>query len=109
MTREKALQFGMLHAAKMPDAADEKRVYSLYYDFDSASTACARTRCWRSTAARPKRSCRSRGRARARLAAGHRRHFRPDRALALGRTCNAPADAAERLLLPAIERDVRRR
>ncbi|MRR52816.1 MAG: RNA-binding transcriptional accessory protein, partial [Rhodocyclaceae bacterium] len=31
--REKALHFGVLHAIKIPEAADEKSVYSLYYAY----------------------------------------------------------------------------
>src|SRR3989304_5640478 len=33
--REKALHFGVLHAEKIPEAADEKSVYSLYYAYES--------------------------------------------------------------------------
>ena len=57
MTREKALQWGVLRGEKIADAADERGVYQIYYEFECGSTACARTRCWRSTAARPRKCC----------------------------------------------------
>ena len=35
LTREKALQFASLKVEKVPDAADEKRVYELYYEYEN--------------------------------------------------------------------------
>jgi protein Tex len=34
VTRDKALQWGAVHSEKVEDAADEKRVYELYYEYE---------------------------------------------------------------------------
>lgn len=109
-TREKALVWGELRCEKVPDAVDERRVYETYYDFS-----------YRVDRVRPHQVLAiNRGEADKVL----RVHvevqlrdwqnaifavFRPDPRSPLAEQMNlAIADCAERLLLPAIERDVRR-
>jgi protein Tex len=109
-TREKAMQWGMLRSEKVEEAPDERRVYELYY-------ACE----YRVDRLRPHQVLAlNRGEAEKVL----RIHFevpeqdwrramtsvfRPDPASPVREQLEeAMEDAAERLLLPAIERDVRR-
>lgn len=110
VTREKALKWGTLFAEKIEDASDEKRVYETYYAHESS---VSRLRPHQVLAI-------NRGESekvlRVRVVVPERDWrnaitlvFTPDRRSAL---CphleTAIEDAAERLLLPAIERDVRR-
>lgn len=108
--REKALRFGVLHAAKIAEAADEKAVYQLYYAFES-----------RADRLRPHQVLAlNRGESekvlKIQLAVAEndwrpviQRHFPADaRSPFAVHLQTASSDAAERLLLPAIERDVRR-
>ncbi len=110
LTREKAMQWGSLQAEKIDDAEDAKRVYELYYTFD-----------FRVDRVRPHQVLAiNRGEEekvlRAKVALPERdwqeavfMYFRPDkRSPFFDQLGLAVADAAERLLLPAIERDVRR-
>jgi protein Tex len=109
-TREKAMQWGVIRSEKVEDAPDERRVYELYY-------ACE----FRVDRLRPHQVLAlNRGEAEKVL----RIHlvvpeqdwrramtsiFRPDQASLLREQLEeAMQDAAERLLLPTIERDVRR-
>jgi protein Tex len=109
-TRQKALQWGILRSEKIEAAPDERRVFELYYAFG-----------YRVDRLRPHQVLAlNRGEAEKVL----RIHlevpeqdwrramtsvFRPDPASPLREQLEeAMADAAERLLLPAIERDVRR-
>jgi len=110
LTRERALQHGMLRTERSGKAEDPRGTYELYYDFESPvdrlrphqvlainrgeSEDVLRihvelpTRAWRSAIGAT---------------------FRPDRDSPLaGQLVLAAEDAAQRLLLPAIERDVRR-
>jgi uncharacterized protein len=110
MTREKALQWGMLQAEKIEAAQDARGVYQTYYDF---SGRVDRLKPYQVLAI-------NRGEAekvlRVRIVVPQRDWqaavgavFRPDRRSPLAEDLElAIADAAERLLLPAIERDVRR-
>jgi len=108
--RVKAMRFGGLHSAKIADAADEKSVYSLYYAFES-----------RVDRLRPHQILAlNRGESEKvlkiqitvaendwRPVISHHFPVREGSPFA-PYLQTAAADAAERLLLPAIERDVRR-
>ncbi len=109
-TREKAMQWGTLQVSKIEDAEDPRRVYETYYEFD-----------FRVDRLRPHQVLAiNRGEQekvlRVRLNVPERdwqnaiwAHFRPDPKSPFAEHMNlAVADAADRLLLPAIERDVRR-
>lgn len=108
--RHKALQFSVLHAEKIADAADEKSVYSLYYAFE---TRVDRLRPHQVLAL-------NRGEHEKVLkihvavaesdwhpVIEHVYPVQPRSAFA-PHMQQAAVDSAERLLLPAIERDVRR-
>ena len=109
-TRRKALQFGMLESGKTEDAVDEKAVYETYYDF---SGQVSRLRPHQVLAI-------NRGekekvlRVKVTLNEMHWKgsivdFFRPDlRSPFCSELELAIVDCAERLLMPAIERDVRR-
>ena len=109
-TREKALRFGRLTAEKIESAVDEKRVYESYYAFD-----------WRVDRVLPHQALAiNRGEKEGVL----RVHVRVDerdwqnaisaefplgyRSPFFHEMETAAGDAAQRLLLPAIDRDVRR-
>jgi protein Tex len=110
LTREKALQWAALRCEKVEKAEDQRGVYQTYYAFEGL---VSRLRSYQVLAI-------NRGEAekvlrvqvdvperdwRAAVATA----FRPDRRSPLAdQLALAVADAAERLLLPAIERDVRR-
>lgn len=109
-TRRKAMQWGMLSVEKIEDARDEKSVYATYYEFTS-----------RVDRLRPHQVLAvNRGETekvlRVKLAVDEKDwkgsivdYFRPDlRSPFCDQLELAIVDAAERLLLPAIERDVRR-
>ncbi len=110
ITREKAIQWGMLRSEKTEKGEDPRGVYQLYYDFE-----------YRVNRLRPHQVLAiNRGEAEKvlrvhvdilerdwRAAIGST--FRPDRDSPLaGQLALAADDGAQRLLLPAIERDVRR-
>jgi uncharacterized protein len=109
-TRAKALQWGSLHSEKLKDASDERDVYRLYYDFELrvdklrphqvlAINRGESEKVLRVKVVVPERDWRRSIEA----------VFKPDRRSPLaGQLQEAILDAAERLLLPAIERDVRR-
>jgi uncharacterized protein len=109
-TRRKAMQWGVLSAEKIEDARDEKAVYEVYYEFSS-----------RVDRLRPHQVLAiNRGETekvlRVKVALEQKDwkgsivdYFRPDlRSPFCDQLELAIEDAAERLLLPAIERDVRR-
>ncbi len=108
--RSKAVQWAVLRAEKIEDAEDPRGVYQTYYAFEG-----------RVSRLRPHQVLAlNRGEAegvlRVRLEVAERDwqeairlHFRPDyRSPLAGQMEQAIEDAAKRLLLPAIERDVRR-
>jgi protein Tex len=110
LTREKAAQWGILRAEKIEKAIDDRRVYESYYAFE-----------YRVDRLRPHQVLAlNRGEAekilRVHIEISERDWsgavhsvFRPDPLSPLaGQLEAAIADAAERLLLPAIERDLRR-
>ncbi len=109
-TREKAMQWGVLQARKIEDAQDEKRVYETYYSFE-----------YRVDRIRPHQTLAiNRGEKEKILRVGislEQRdwenvifaYFRPNPKSPLNEQMReAIQDCADRLLLPAIERDVRR-
>ncbi len=108
--REKALKFGQLRVEKIDKADDERGIYKIYYEFQNRVD---RLKPYQILAI-------NRGEAegilRVRLDVAERdwlgpiqQLFRPDRRSPLaGQLQTAIEDAAQRLLLPAIERDVRR-
>ena len=110
LTREKALQFATLQVGRIKDAADDKRRYELYYEY---AQRVDRVRPHQVLAI-------NRGEAEKILRIkidisegdwllAMRTAFRPDRRSPLREQLElAMEDAAARLLLPAIERDVRR-
>ncbi len=108
--REKALRFGRLRASKIAAAADPRRVYETYYDFEHP---VRRLRPHQILALnRGERE----GVLRLRLLLEERdwrtpmlEHFPPDLLSPFSdHLMQAMQETAERLLLPAIERDVRR-
>lgn len=108
--RDKALRWGVLRSEKMNDASDEKEVYRIYYAFEARVD---RLQPYQTLAI-------NRGEAEKVLSVWvdvARRdwegviqsHFRSDRRSPLADQLElAVEDSAQRLLLPAIERDVRR-
>ncbi len=110
ITREKAMQWSTIRVEKIDDANDERRVYELYYSFEQrvdrlrphqalAINRGEEEKVLRVKVIVPERDW---------LEAVYM-YFRPDRRSPLFEQLGqAVADAAERLLLPAIERDVRR-
>lgn len=107
--RTKALRWGLLQCEKIKDGADEKTVYELYYEYEQRID---RLKPYQILAI-------NRGEAekvlRVKIDVAERdwqgaieSTFRPDRRSPLAEQLElAIADAAKRLLLPAIERDVR--
>ncbi|HDQ72527.1 MAG TPA: RNA-binding transcriptional accessory protein, partial [Chloroflexi bacterium] len=109
-TREKTLEWGILQSEKVDEAADEREIYELYYAFEE-----------RISRLRPHQALainrgESEGVLRVHIETPERdwrtaigAHFRPRRESPLvEQLIQAAEDAAQRLLLPAIERDVRR-
>jgi protein Tex len=110
VTREKALQWGAVRCEKIETADDPKGTYELYYEFDFrvdrikphqvlALNRGEEEKVLRVRVAVPERDWHN----------AMTTAFRPDpRSPFADRLQASFADAAERLLLPAIERDVRR-
>ena len=108
--RQRALRWAVLSAEKRPDAEDPRQVYADYYDFRQrvdrlrphqvlAINRAERQGVLRVQVEVPEGDWRTEV----------LRHFRPDPASPLHAELEAAiADAAQRLLLPAIARDVRR-
>ncbi|HRW04662.1 MAG TPA: Tex family protein [Caldilineaceae bacterium] len=109
VTREKALKFASARSGKIDDAVDEREVYALYYDFEFrvdrlrphqilAINRGEEQKILRVSVEVPERDWRS--------AITH--VFRPNQLSPFYEQMElAIDDAAKRLLLPAIERDVR--
>jgi uncharacterized protein len=108
--REKGLRYGRLQAKKIPKADDPRAVYKLYYDFDQqvdrvrphqtlAINRGEEEKILRVNVDIPERD----------WILAIRRAYRADRRSPLAEQLGlAGEDAAKRLLLPAIDRDVRR-
>jgi uncharacterized protein len=110
LTREKAQQWGVLRCQKLADAIDEKAIYQVYYEFELPVSrlrphqVLAINRGETEKILRVKVEIPQRDWENAIFST-----FRPDRLSPLaGQMEETIADSAERLLLPAIERDVRR-
>ncbi|MFW6182282.1 MAG: Tex family protein [Chloroflexota bacterium] len=110
ITREKALRWGLLRSEKIKNADDERGVYRLYYDFECnverlrPHQILAINRGESDDVLRVKVDIAERD-WRSAVDAAFRTHFRSPLANQLQEAID---DAANRLLLPAIERDVRR-
>ncbi len=110
VTRERALQFSILRSEKLADAVDEKAVYETYYEFEGqvkflkphqvlAINRGETEKVLRISLEIPERDWKY----------AVTLYFRPDlRSPFCAQLELSSVDAAERLLLPAIERDVRR-
>ncbi len=110
LTRQRAMQWGTLYAEKIDDAVDERAVYEAYYQFEGrvdrirphqtlAINRGENEKILRVRMQIPERDWQDIMRAK----------FPPDRRSPFhDQLILAMADGAERLLLPAIERDVRR-
>ncbi len=110
VTREKAMQWGSLQSSKIEDSDDPKRVFEVYYSFDfrvdriRPHQVLAINRGEKEKVLRVKVIMLERDWQDAVYT-----YFRPDRRSPFyDQLVLAIQDAAERLLLPAIERDVRR-
>ncbi len=108
--REKALQWGGFTCEKLPDAEDEKRVYETYYNFDyrvdriRPHQVLAINRAEEEKILRVHVNVQQRDWENAIFA-----QFLPNpKSPLVEQMRDAIEDAADRLLLPAIERDVRR-
>jgi protein Tex len=110
MTRDKALRYGVVRCARLDEAEDARAVYALYYDFETgverlrphqvlAINRGEVEKVLRVTVEIARRDWL--GAVESRYRANRRSPFAKHLAL-------AAVDGAERLLLPAIERDVRR-
>jgi len=109
ITREKALRWGVLRAKKTKRGEDPRSTYQLYYDFEQrvnrlrphqvlAINRGEAEKVLRVHVEVPERDWKT----------AINSNFRPNRDSPLaGQLALAAADAAKRLLLPAIERDVR--
>lgn len=110
MTRERALRWGVVGSSKIEDAVDAKGVFQTYYQFEAVAS---RLRPYQVLALNRGES---EGVLRIKVGVSDRdwrdpigSAFRPDRRSPWAEQLTlAIDDAAERLLLPAIERDVRR-
>jgi uncharacterized protein len=107
--REKALTWGLLHSQKIEDAEDERKIYKAYYDFSfriehvKPHQVLAINRGEKEKVLRVKVEIAERD-----WLGAIRDHFHPNPNSPLVEQLNlAIEDAAQRLLLPAIERDVR--
>jgi len=109
-TREKALQWGSERTEKIEDAEDPRKVYELYYDFDFRVDRLRPHQILAINRGEADKILKVRVEVPERDWQGAIRNvFRPDpRSPLASQMEEAIQDAAERLLLPSIERDVRR-
>lgn len=108
--RDKALEYGILHSQKIKDAVDEKEVYHLYYEFSFSVKRLKPHQILAINRGENEKILRvSVEIAERDWILAVRRGFRPNRNSPLAEQLQmAMEDAAHRLLIPAIERDVRR-
>lgn len=108
--REKAMLWGLLQTQKIEDATDERNTYSLYYEFEQRIDRLRPHQVLAINRGETEKVLRVKVEVSERdwlLPVRH--YYRPDRRSPLvGQLQLAMEDAAKRLLLPAIERDVRR-
>lgn len=109
-TRRKAMQWGQLSAEKIEDAKDEKAVYEVYYEFSSRVDRLRPHQVLAINRGETEKVLRVKVTLEQKDWKGSIvDYFRPDlRSPFCDQLELAIEDAAERLLLPAIERDVRR-
>lgn len=109
-TREKALKWGMVQCEKIPDAPDDRQVYQVYYAFEQRVERLRPHQVLAINRGETEKVLRVHVLIAERdWQAGISSVFRPDRVSSFSEQLSlAISDAAERLLLPAIERDVRR-
>ena len=109
-TRRKAMQWGLLAAEKIEDAKDEKAVYEVYYAFNSRVDKLRPHQVLAVNRGETEKVLRVKVTLEQKDWKGSIvDYFRPDlRSPFCDQLELAIVDAAERLLLPAIERDVRR-
>ncbi|MCC6612138.1 MAG: RNA-binding transcriptional accessory protein [Anaerolineae bacterium] len=108
--REKALRWGLLRSRKIDDAQDDKRVYQLYYEHEAPLPRLKSYQILAINRGETEKILRVHVDVAERDWRGAiETQFRPDRRSPLADQLErALVDSAERLLLPAIERDVRR-
>lgn len=109
-TRRKAMQWGMLSSEKIEDAVDEKAVYETYYQFSSRVDRLRPYQVLAINRGENEKVLRVKVEVEQKDWKGSIvDYFRPDlRSPFCEQLEMAIVDSAERLLLPAIERDVRR-
>jgi len=109
-TRRKAMQFGTLTSEFIEDAKDEKSVYETYYEFSSQVSRMRPHQVLAVNRGETEKVLRVKvGVEEKDWKSSIVNYFRPDlRSPFCNELETAILDAAERLLLPAIERDVRR-
>lgn len=110
VTREKAMQWGVLTCEKIQEAEDPRRVYELYYAFEGGVSRLRPHQVLAMERGEAEKALRLKvGVAERDWQGAITSQFPVDpRSPLNGQLQEAAADAAERLLLPAIERDVRR-
>lgn len=108
--RDKALKFATFRSERSADSADEKGVYELYYEFEMRVDRLRPHQILALNRGEVEKILRlSLDIAEMDWLVPVRQYFRPDRRSPLAEQMElAIKDAAQRLLLPAIERDVRR-
>jgi uncharacterized protein len=108
-TREKALKWAVVTTEKMPDSEDERRVFETYYEFDCRVDRIQHYQVLAINRGETEKVLRVRIQVAERdWRAAVLNEFRPDRRSVWAEQLEmAIDDAAKRLLLPAIERDVR--
>lgn len=110
LTREKAMQWGVFHSEKLEDAVDDREVYQTYYEFDAGVNRMRPHQVLAANRGEQEKVLRIRIEVMERdWRIGIISVFYPNRNSLLAEQLEmAIEDAAQRLLLPAIERDVRR-
>ncbi len=108
--REKAQQWGVLHSRKIKKAEDKRDVYRLYYEYDQRVNRLRPHQILAINRGETEKILRVSVEIQERdWLLAMRSKFRPDRRSPLADQMQQTIeDAAQRLLLPAIERDVRR-
>ncbi|MFQ5399141.1 MAG: Tex family protein [Anaerolineae bacterium] len=108
--RQKALQYGLLQSQKIDNAQDERGVYRLYYEYEQRVNRLKPHQILAINRGEAEKILRVKVEIAERdWLIPVRQVFRPDRRSPLAQQLQlAIEDAAQRLLLPAIERDVRR-
>jgi uncharacterized protein len=109
-TREKALQWGLLRCQKVEETDDPRSTYEVYYEFEQRIDRLRPHQVLAINRGESEKVLRVHVDVAERdWQTGVNRHFRPNRDCPLAEQLVLAADdAAQRLLLPAIERDVRR-